>query len=1008
MRRFLEGCAVLALLLALLCALHRGAVFGGGLLAPFDILGAYEPWKTALDAPRPENPALSDQVTLHPWTPLAAKRLIHDFTMTLWNPYQGCGTPLHGNTLSAQLYPLMWLHAILPRQPALLAIGLAKGLLTGFFFWLLLRRRGASPLASTLGALALPLSGFYSLWLGHQQTIVASLLPLLLWLTDRAVDRPSGLRLALVGIVSGSTLLAGHLETALHVLLISTIWGAFRCLTFDESWGARLLRLGKLTCGYLIGAAISMAQILPFLEYSLHSAILPIRHHEAYRFHNAWRDLASSESAPAARSIVALIVAIVMTSRGANAILGRTPSYFPRFKAATLFLLAFAAATYAFKTAFALGLLDHLDLWLDPDRHGSPLTDRASGAYVGYLLYVEMNCGFASLAALPLAIAALVLRKPGERDTVFLGATLFVCAAIVFEWPIIAHWISQTPIFAEAKNKRLLLLTSLAILWLATQGIDHLRAAAAARDRRPIVATLLACVVAFGAPYLARVLAEPSSPVGLPNVPRVDPSDGEVAELAKPRLARGEFVAHVRSLLPERARETETLELDGFAWLPRGTQSLAATLISSGGVIEARVERRAPDAELAALASSPDHELIAFELVADVADAPTGRYGIELLAKDAAGARVATANVGAFYLARPETRPLRFALAGATIALLLLSLLIARAIFPALLGVTILVDLFLFADGFNPAVDPKWDFPKTPALEFLESRADPAFPTRFASETHMIVPANVATAYRLADTRNYDSIDVATYNAFLASFARPAIEGATRAPLDATSPLFSLLAAKHILAQKGAPPPSPDCTLAFDGEIRVYEHSRAFPRAFVAPHVVTLDALVAHQGGDPRNPAHRALSNEAFLRAAKSGALDLATTVVVAPGDRERFAAADALPPSAPRATPTPARFLVDDFDRFVIEAESESGGVLFVADSFLPGWTARIDGGEPIPCARANLTFRAIPFPAGKHVVEFRYESSFVRAGMIAFFAGLGIAGLLALSSLRRRPISE
>lgn len=1007
MRRILEGCAVLALLLAVLCALHRGAVFGGGLLAPFDILGAYEPWKSALDAPRPENPALSDQVTLHPWTPLAAKRLIHDFTMTLWNPYQGCGTPLHGNTLSAQLYPLMWLHALLPRQPALLAIGLLKGLLTGFFFWLLLRRRGVSPLGSTLGALALPLSGFYSLWLGHQQTIVASLLPLLLWLTDRAVDRPSGVRLALVGIVSGSTLLAGHLETALHVLLISTIWGAFRCFTFDEPLGARALRLAKLAGGYLIGAAISMAQILPFLEYSLHSAILPIRHHEAYRFHNAWRDLAAHEAAPAARSVVALLAAIALVGRGANAILGRVPSHFPRFKATALLLLAFALATYAFTTAFSLGLLDHLDLWLDPDRHGSPLLDRASGAYVGYLLYVEMNCGFASLAALPLAIAALVLRKPGDRDTVFLGATLFLCAAIVFEWPIVAHWISQTPIFAEAKNKRLLLLTSLAILWLATKGVDHLRAAAAERDRRPIVATLLACVIAFGAPYLGRVIAKPSSPVGLPNVPLVDPSDSAVVESAKPRLARGEFVAHLRGLLPERARESTTLELDGFAWLPPNASELRGSLFSSGGTIDARIERIPPPPDLSAIAAAPGFELTAIRFSADLSGRPTGRYGIELVATDSTGARLGAARPGALYFARPETRPLRFAIAGAVVVLLVLSLFTARAIFPTLLGAMILLDLYFFSDGFNPAVDPKWDFPKTPALEYLESRADPAFPTRFASETHMIVPANVATAYRLADTRNYDSIDVATYNAFLSSFARPAIEGATRAPLDATSPLFSLLAAKFVLAEKTAPPPSPECTLAFDGEIRVYEHPRAFPRAFVAPHASTLDALVAHAGGDPKNPAHRALGNEAFLRAAKSGALDLATTVVVAPEDRERFAAADSLPPPAPRATPTPARFLVDDFDRFVIEAESEKDAVLFVADSFLPGWTARVDGGAPIPCARANLTFRAIPFPAGKHVVEFRYESSFVRAGMIAFCSGLGLAALLALTSLRRRPLS-
>src|SRR5688572_26303849 len=143
-RRLAEAGVAVALLLALLLALHRGAAFGGGLLAPFDILGQYEPWKSGMAAERPQNPALSDQVTLHPFTPLAANRFVIEQTMTLWSPFQGCGTPLHGNTLSAQLYPLMWLHALFPRQAALLLIGLLKGLLAGFFFFLLLRRRGVS------------------------------------------------------------------------------------------------------------------------------------------------------------------------------------------------------------------------------------------------------------------------------------------------------------------------------------------------------------------------------------------------------------------------------------------------------------------------------------------------------------------------------------------------------------------------------------------------------------------------------------------------------------------------------------------------------------------------------------------------------------------------------------------------------------------------------------------------------------------------------------------------
>lgn len=66
--------------------------------------------------------------------------------------------------------------------------------------------------------------------------------------------------------------------------------------------------------------------------------------------------------------------------------------------------------------------------------------------------------------------------------------------------------------------------------------------------------------------------------------------------------------------------------------------------------------------------------------------------------------------------------------------------------------------------------------------------------------------------------------------------------------------------------------------------------------------------------------------------------------------------------------------------------------GLLFVSDSYYPGWSAFIDD-QPVPVMRANLNYRAISVPAGEHLVEFRYEPRSVQIG----FAITGVSLLLA-----------
>lgn len=84
-----------------------------------------------------------------------------------------------------------------------------------------------------------------------------------------------------------------------------------------------------------------------------------------------------------------------------------------------------------------------------------------------------------------------------------------------------------------------------------------------------------------------------------------------------------------------------------------------------------------------------------------------------------------------------------------------------------------------------------------------------------------------------------------------------------------------------------------------------------------------------------------------------------------------------------------------------IITTDSDAEGYLVVADSFDPGWSAALDG-TPVPIRPANVNFRAVLVPAGRHTVEFRYEPAGWRAGLIVTAIG-SILSVLAFALPRR-----
>jgi hypothetical protein len=85
--------------------------------------------------------------------------------------------------------------------------------------------------------------------------------------------------------------------------------------------------------------------------------------------------------------------------------------------------------------------------------------------------------------------------------------------------------------------------------------------------------------------------------------------------------------------------------------------------------------------------------------------------------------------------------------------------------------------------------------------------------------------------------------------------------------------------------------------------------------------------------------------------------------------------------------------------------AEAEGPATLVVNDAWWPGWRATIDGQE-VPISPADALVRAVPFPAGRHTLEMRYEPREVswgaRLSLAALVLLLVLAALLSAGQLR------
>jgi hypothetical protein len=97
---------------------------------------------------------------------------------------------------------------------------------------------------------------------------------------------------------------------------------------------------------------------------------------------------------------------------------------------------------------------------------------------------------------------------------------------------------------------------------------------------------------------------------------------------------------------------------------------------------------------------------------------------------------------------------------------------------------------------------------------------------------------------------------------------------------------------------------------------------------------------------------------------------------------------------------------LQDHGNSVVVTVDTQTGGLLVLADTDYPGWTATVDG-EPTRILRANQTFRAVEVPAGAKQVEFDYRPGWILPGALVSIMALLVMLLLFRSQNPNRANS-
>lgn len=161
-------------------------------------------------------------------------------------------------------------------------------------------------------------------------------------------------------------------------------------------------------------------------------------------------------------------------------------------------------------------------------------------------------------------------------------------------------------------------------------------------------------------------------------------------------------------------------------------------------------------------------------------------------------------------------------------------------------------------------------------------------------------------------------------------------------------------------------------------DVVVYENPDALPRAFIVHHAVVVD-----DGTLDRELYRRDWKPEELLYLSSGEPLNTGT---VQRPDEE-------------------VRIVEYKDERVVLSARASADGYVLLSDTWLPGWTVKVDGVDQ-SIVRADSAFRAVRVTPGEHRIEMEYHPVVLVQGAFVSFLGWVALALIYIGSRRIRRV--
>jgi hypothetical protein len=261
-----------AALFAVLVLANYSPVLLGKIPLPGVLLTYFPSWTFQPDEARQPVADIGDLIDyFYPFHRFSAEQ-IRQGTIPLWNPYVMAGIPFQAEPQTAMFYPLHILYYAFSTPTAWSLALIARMWLAAMFMTLLIRSIGASKTGALVAGIVFSFAGPLVAWQGTALGDAMIWLPLMCYSVHRLHGSRSRFFLALTAFAFAMPVLAGHPETAAHVILTAFV-AAMLIWAFPPDHESRfdMQFLRRFFIAGVLAVGLASVQLLPTLEWILES-----------------------------------------------------------------------------------------------------------------------------------------------------------------------------------------------------------------------------------------------------------------------------------------------------------------------------------------------------------------------------------------------------------------------------------------------------------------------------------------------------------------------------------------------------------------------------------------------------------------------------------------------------------------------------------------------------------------------------------------------------------------